>query len=230
MKTMNEDKISILLVDDERLIRQGMAVLLGSDPRIHIAGEAADGAEAVKLSRELDPDVILMDIRMPVMDGREATRLICDSNSKANILILTTFSDIEYIREAMKYGAKGYLLKDSSPELIIESIIAVAHGSIVVHPKVASSLLQEDSQGESAPHNTEKEVHFQAEQLGLNDSDLNLIRLVASGHSNREIAESLFLSEGTVKNKLSSVLQKLDLRDRTQLAIFAWKNGFTQKE
>lgn len=226
---MPEDKVSLLLVDDERLIRQGMALLLGSDPRLTIAGEAADGEEAVKLARELDPDVILMDIRMPVMDGREATRLICEQNPSARILVLTTFSDIEYIREAMKYGASGYLLKDSSPDLIIESIIAVAHGSIVVHPDVASSLLKEEGSAASKPDPAEQ-ARAKAEELGLSPSESEIVRLVASGHSNREIAETLFLSEGTVKNKLSAVLQKLDLRDRTQLAIFAWKNGLTQKE
>lgn len=223
---MNKQSVSVLFVDDERLIRQGLAMLLGTDPRLRIAGEAADGAEAVRLAEELQPDVILMDIRMPVMDGREATRIIMESGSRARILILTTFSDISYIREAMRYGACGYLLKDSSPELITESILAVAQGSIVVHPQVVSSLFRETL----IPSDRQGEPSAQKEPFGLSEAEIDLIRLVASGHSNREIAESLFLSEGTVKNKLSAILQKLNLRDRTQLAIFAWKNGFTCKE
>lgn len=235
---MSEKRVRVLLVDDEKLIRQAMGMLLSMDARIEIIGEAEDGAVAVEMNRQNPADVILMDVRMPNMDGREATRIICEE-SDSQVLILTTFNDMQYIQDALRFGAKGYLLKDSSPELVAESIVAVAKGSVVVHPDIASKFLDHSSPDDKSPNATDginseakasTEVKKQklAEQLDLSSSELEIIEFVASGHSNREIAESLFLSEGTVKNKLSIILQKLDLRDRTQLAIFAWREGFNK--
>lgn len=222
------NQIKVLLVDDETLIRQGLALLLGTDGRLEIIGQASDGEEAIAACEELQPQVVLMDIRMPQMDGREATRQIKEKWPHIQVLVLTTFSDLQYIKEAMNYGASGYLLKDSSPELIVESILAVSKGSVVIHPQIANQVLQNigssnDNTGDESPsQNTEEKS---PEDFGLTESEAEILTLVASGHSNKEIAENLFLSEGTIKNKITNILQKLDLRDRTQLAIFAWKHG-----
>lgn len=254
-------KVRVLLVDDEKLIRQGLRVLLSLNPRIEIVGEAADGLEAITRAAELNPQVVLMDIRMPNLDGREATRVICEQNGGVRVLILTTFSDMQYIREAMRNGASGYLLKDSSPELIAESILAVAKDVMAFHPDIASKLLDPPRavgavapvarapastapQAKGAPSSTAPQAKGAAavdalsaperasvvREAGLSASQVDIIKLVASGHSNNEIAEILHLSEGTIKNKISIILQTLDLRDRTQLAIFAWENHIMDKK
>lgn len=214
------DKIQVLLVDDEKLIRQGLRLLLSGDSRLEIIGEAGNGKEALAFCQTQRVDLVLMDIRMPEMDGREATLRIKEQFPNIEILILTTFSDMEYIKEAMRNGAKGYLLKDSSPELIQESIVAVSSGSVVVHPDVADKLLQEDQTVQA-----KMPIDAMPYDEALNESELEIIKLLASGHNNKEIAEQVYLSEGTIKNRISILLQKLDLRDRTQLAIFAWKHG-----
>lgn len=214
------DKIQVLLVDDEKLIRQGLRLLLSGDSRLEIIGEAGNGKEALAFCQTQRVDLVLMDIRMPEMDGREATLRIKEQFPNIEILILTTFSDMEYIKEAMRNGAKGYLLKDSSPELIQESIVAVSSGSVVVHPDVADKLLQEDQKVQA-----KMLIDAMPYDEALNESELEIIKLLASGHNNKEIAEQVYLSEGTIKNRISILLQKLDLRDRTQLAIFAWKHG-----
>lgn len=214
------DKIQVLLVDDEKLIRQGLRLLLSGDSRLEIIGEAGNGKEALAFCQTQRVDLVLMDIRMPEMDGREATLRIKEQFPNIEILILTTFSDMEYIKEAMRNGAKGYLLKDSSPELIQESIVAVSSGSVVVHPDVADKLLQEDQTVQA-----QMPIDAMPYDEELNESELEIIKLLASGHNNKEIAEQVYLSEGTIKNRISILLQKLDLRDRTQLAIFAWKHG-----
>ncbi len=220
-----KQKVRVLLVDDEKLIRQGLRVLLSLDPRLEIVGEAGDGQEAIQLAQDLAPQVVLMDIRMPNLDGREATRVICERHKEIRVLILTTFSDMEYIREAMHNGASGYLLKDSSPELIAESILAVAKDVMAFHPDIASKLL---NQNLSEPTTPAAEVATGG--FGLSESQIDIVKLVASGHSNSEIAGILYLSEGTVNNKISTILQTLDLRDRTQLAIFAWENRLMDKK
>lgn len=214
------DKIQVLLVDDKKLIRQGLRLLLSGDSRLEIIGEAGNGKEALVFCQTQRVDLVLMDIRMPEMDGREATLRIKEQFPNIEILILTTFSDMEYIKEAMRNGAKGYLLKDSSPELIQESIVAVSSGSVVVHPDVADKLLQEDQTVQA-----KMPIDAMPYDEELNESELEIIKLLASGHNNKEIAEQVYLSEGTIKNRISILLQKLDLRDRTQLAIFAWKHG-----
>lgn len=216
------EQVRVLLVDDEALIRQGLNVLISVDPRILVVGEAADGMQAIQAVRELEPDIVLMDIRMPVMDGREATRVIKTEYPAIQVLILTTFSDMEHISQALRHGASGYLLKDSSPALITESILAVAKGSFVAHPDVAGKILDQAAQA-VAPETVDLDT------LGISESQLEIIRLIASGHSNREIADQLFLSEGTVKNKLSGILQTLGLRDRTQVAVFAWEKGLVKR-
>lgn len=208
------NKLKILIVDDEKLIREGLKIILETYGDIEVMDMAEDGFAALEALRRQPVDLVLMDIRMPKCDGVEATRLIRREFQAVKILILTTFSDTEYIRQAMKFGASGYLLKDSDYDLIHEGIKAAVLGHVVVHPDVADKLLAQTSQPKKDFSN-----------LDLTDKEIELIRKVAQGLSNKEIAESLYLSEGTIKNQISHLFTKLDLRDRTQLTIFAYKQG-----
>lgn len=212
-------KIRIIIADDEKLIRQGLKIILESYGDIEVVAEATDGNEALEQIRRNSADLILMDIRMPDCDGVQATRNIRREFSQVKILILTTFSDTEHIQEAMKFGASGYLLKDSDHDVIYEGIKASVKGNVVIHPKVASAILSD-----RGPKVNVRVI----DQYDLNEKDLELIGLVAGGYSNREISEKLFLSEGTIKNQISALLARLDLRDRTQLTIFAFRNGLAE--
>lgn len=214
---MSKDNIKVLLVDDEQLIRSGLAILLDSYPEIEISGQTSNGQEAADFCETNDVDVVLMDIRMPEVNGIEGTQLIKDANPKIKVLVLTTFQDAEYISQAMRFGASGYLLKDSSSEEIYEAIKIVMNDNIVLDGKIGSEIA---SLGTSSP-----ETAFAAETYDLSEKEVNIIRLVASGLSNQQIADQLFLSLGTIKNNISAILSKLELRDRTQLAIFAFKKG-----
>lgn len=208
--------IKVLIVDDEMLIRSGLAILLGTYGEIEIVGQAANGQEAIDFCDQTDVDVVLMDIRMPEVNGIEATKTIKERHPEMNILILTTFKDVEYIGQAMKLGASGYLLKDSSEEAIFEGIKMANSHNIVLDGKLSDSL--------AAISNQAKESSFDAETFDLSNKEVEIIRLVASGYSNQEIADTLFLSVGTIKNNVTTILSKLELRDRTQLAIFAFEN------
>ena len=199
----------VLIVDDDRLVCESLKIILQADPEIEVAGTGGGGREAVELFKKLMPDVLLMDIRMEGMTGLEAGEQILAEMPDARILYLTTFSDDEYIIKALRIGAKGYLLKQKLDN-IAPALKAVYSGQSVFGSEIVTRLpkLMQNSQ------NTDYESY------GISGKEQEIIALVAKGMNNREIAESLFLSEGTVRNYLSSILDKLDLRDRTQLAVF----------
>lgn len=210
------EKIKVMLVDDEQLIRSGLKIMLETYPDIEVIHQAGNGREAFECCKKEVPDVVLMDIRMPVSTGIEGTKLIKEAYPEVKIVMVTTFQDTEYIVEAMQYGASGYLLKDSSYEAIYDGIKVALSGKVVMDATVSEKLVM---QPKAPASSTEKTDIF---SFGLTEREIELIRLVSQGLNNKEISEALFLSEGTVKNNISTILSKLALRDRTQLVIFAY--------
>lgn len=211
------EKIKVMLVDDEQLIRSGLKIMLETYPDIEVIHQAGNGREAFECCKIEVPDVVLMDIRMPVSTGIEGTKLIKEAYPEVKIVMVTTFQDTEYIVEAMQYGASGYLLKDSSYEAIYDGIKVALSGKVVMDATVSEKLVM---QPKSPAASTENKTDISS--LGLTEREIELIRLVSQGLNNKEISEALFLSEGTVKNNISTILSKLALRDRTQLVIFAY--------
>ncbi|MBF2014699.1 MAG: response regulator transcription factor [Rivularia sp. T60_A2020_040] len=212
--------ITVLLVDDQHLIRQGLKTLLELEADLEVVGEAANGKEAVEFVETLQPNVILMDIRMPLMDGVAATREIKEKFPQIKILVLTTFDDDEYIKAALQNGAMGYLLKDTPSEELAVAIRAVHRGYTQLGPGIVKKLLTQFptdtlTQSSSPPPTLTE----------LTKREKEVLRLIATGASNREIAQQLYISEGTVKNHVTNILNRLELRDRTQAAIFA--NSFS---
>lgn len=216
------EKIRVLLADDQEIISRGLRMILEMEEDITVTGTAANGEEACRLCGRDRPHVVLMDIKMPVMNGVAATGIIKRDFPDTRIVILTTFNDDRYIFDALKNGACGYLLKESSPEEIISAVRAVHRGGALIQPSVASRVLEKFS---ALAASAETEVDERVKLLTGREKEI--ARLVGEGRNNREISRELFLSEGTVKNHLSIILSKLDLRDRTQLAIFAIKNHLT---
>lgn len=212
------DPIRILLVDDQRLMRDGLRTLLELEPDLEVVGEAGNGQEATKLFANLQPNVVLMDIRMPVMNGVEATERLCHDWPEANIIILTTFDDDEYIFQGLKAGAKGYLLKDVSGEELATAVRAVAGGSALLGSAIAQRVLATFA-------NLPSTKPASALPEPLSDRELEILQLIAQGLSNPEIAATLFLAEGTVKNYVSNILQKTNTRDRTQAVLKAQSLG-----
>jgi len=217
---MAHTPINVLLVDDEELIRSGLAILLDGYEDIEVVGQAANGQEAADFCDKEVVEVVLMDIRMPEVNGIEGTQLIKASHPGIKVLILTTFQDAEYISQAMNLGASGYLLKDSSNDDIYEGIKIAYNDNIVLDGKIGNEIA-DLSLGKSS-------ATFDADTYDLSEKEVNIIQLIASGLSNQEIADTLYLSLGTIKNNTSTILSKLELRDRTQLAIFAFENGLMQ--
>ena len=212
--------IRLLLVDDQRLLREGMRILLELEPDLEVVGEAANGVEALARYPELRPDVVLMDIKMPEMDGVAATRQLLVDHPEAKVIILTTFDDDEYVFEGIRAGALGYLLKALSGEELAEAIRTVAAGGALIEPSVARKVMAEFARtSQPSPHSAEKLIE------PLSEREIDVVRLLAHGLSNREIAGRLFLAEGTVKNYVSTALQKLGVRDRTQAALRAKELG-----
>jgi DNA-binding NarL/FixJ family response regulator len=217
------EAISILLVDDQRLMREGLRTLLELEPDLRVAGEEGDGQAAIDAYSTLQPDVVLMDIRMPIMDGVEATRRLREQWSEARVIILTTFDDDAYIFEGLRAGALGYLLKDVSGQELADAVRTVAAGGALIEPSVARRVLAEFAR--LAPADASRQGSEQATAMPLSEREREILRLVAGGLSNREIADRLYLAEGTVKNHVTTILQKLGVRDRTQAALQARELG-----
>ena len=209
------DPIRVLVVDDHAIIRKGMRAVLELVPDIEMAGEAENGAQAVKMDLELGPDVILMDLMMPEMDGITCTRKIKAQRPEARILVLTNFAGEEMIFPAIKAGAMGYHLKDSSPEALVDAIRQVHRGESSLHPMIAKKVLEE--------------FHAPSERQLCSDPltqrELEVLRLIAQGHENKEIAAQLVVSEATVRTHVSNILGKLHLASRTQAALYALREG-----
>lgn len=211
---MADAPISVLVVDDHRVVRAGLIALLRQDRRLRVVGEAGTGAEAVDKVLQLHPDVVLMDLQMPVMDGVEATRRIAADAPSVAVVVLTTFDDDELIWEGMRAGARGYLLKDVPPEELIEAIEAAAAGETLLPPAIASKLAQRIHRG-AAPDVAD----------AVTGREREILQLMAKGLSNREIARALHISENTVKTHVSNVYQKLDVNDRTGAVTTALRLG-----
>ncbi len=214
--------IKVLIADDQELIRQSLQIVLNTKEDMQVTGTAADGQEVIQCIRKEVPDVILMDIRMPKMDGVQCTKIIKENNPQVKIIILTTFDDDEFVYNALKFGASGYLLKGVSMDELAEAIRTVHSGRAMINPDIATKVVKLFSQMAKADYSIQVEEQNQAE---LTKTEWKIIEQVKCGASNREVAEKLSLSEGTVRNYLSTILNKLELRDRTQLAIWAVQNG-----
>jgi DNA-binding NarL/FixJ family response regulator len=211
--------IRVLIVDDQPLVRAGFRTILGSKRDIEVVGEAENGAEAVALAERRRPDVILMDIRMPVLDGVEATRRLVAAGTPARILVLTTFDLDEYVHAAIRAGASGFLLKDVTPANLLEAIRIVAGGDALLAPSVTRRLLERFAT--TLPPGEDSSAAL----AELTSRETEVLRLLASGMSNAEIASELVVSEATVKTHISSMLRKLGLRDRVQAVIVAYETG-----
>jgi DNA-binding NarL/FixJ family response regulator len=208
--------ISVLVADDQRLVRSGFRMILRADPEIDVVGEAADGEEAVALARELKPDVVLMDVRMPKLDGIGATRLVLQENDPPRVLMLTTFDLDEYVYGALRAGATGFLLKDAPEEQLAAAIRVAADGGALFSAGVTRRLIERFAQLGTAAAPSLAE---------LSPREVEVLRLIARGNSNAEIAAVLVVSEHTVKTHVARILQKLHLRDRTQAVIAAYESG-----
>jgi DNA-binding NarL/FixJ family response regulator len=211
--------IRVLIADDQALVRAGFHAILESQDDIEVAGEAADGQEAVELAREVRPDVVLMDIRMPGLDGLEATRRLLRDNGAAKVLMLTTFDLDEYLYEAMRAGASGFLLKDVPRDQLINAVRTVAVGDALLAPALVRRLV-EDFVRRPPPG-----TRVPAEVEELSERELDVLKLLARGLSNSEIAKALFVSETTVRTHVTHILSKLRLRDRVQAVVLAYESG-----
>ena len=211
--------ISVLLADDQGLVRAGFRMILRAEPDIEVVGEAADGREAVEQARELKPDVVLMDIRMPGLDGIEATRRVTTLDPPARVLVLTTFDLDEYVYESLRAGASAFLLKDAPEQQLVAAVRVVADGGSLFSPSVTCRLIERFAP--PAPRAS-------AELADLTAREQEVLRLVARGRSNAEIASELVVSEHTVKTHVASILQKLELRNRIQVVVLAYESGLVR--
>ncbi|MEI7054370.1 response regulator transcription factor [Nocardioides sp. CCNWLW239] len=213
-------QISVLLVDDHQIVRQGVRAFLSTQPDLLVVGDAGTGEEGVALAAELAPDVVLLDLIMDGMDGVDATRLIKKASPGSQVVILTSYDDDANIFPALRAGALSYVLKDIGSEALADAIRSAARGDAVLHPRVARRVVDELRGGRDRPGQAIS---------ALTDRELEVVRLVASGLTNSQLAERLVLSEKTVKGHVSNVLGKLQLNDRTQLAVLAWREGIVRR-
>jgi len=215
-----ERPIRVLIADDHTVVRDGLAAVLARRPDITVVGEASNGIQAVEKAVQLRPDVILMDLRMPEMDGAEAMRRIREQDPNVQFLVLTTFDNDEYIFEAIQAGAKGYLLKDASREDLFRAVVAVYRGESLIQPAVASRVLDRfvELSRRTVPAET------------LSDREVEVLRLMARGAANKEIAGELYISESTVKTHIANIFQKLDVNDRTEAVTKALQKGIIRLE
>jgi DNA-binding NarL/FixJ family response regulator len=227
----NKALISILIVDDDPFIRESLKVILGLDPELQVVETCGNGEEAYQYVKQYpDVAVVLMDIRMPICDGVEGTRKLKSLEDPPSVLILTTFDDDEYIIQAIRNGANGYLLKNVPPARIISGIKSVFEGNHLIHPDIARKLAgmltsrAEQNSLTQGSFATSSKAEKDLSSHGLTPAEQEIVKLIADGKSNKEISAALFLSEGTIKNYISEILGKLSLRDRTQIAIFYLKN------
>jgi len=214
--------IDLLIVDDQPLLRAGFRMILEAEPDLRVVGEAVDGRSAVEAARRLRPDVVLMDIRMPVMDGVEATRLLAGPGAEdpIRVLVLTTFDLDEYIVEALRSGASGFLLKDVPPEQLVDAVRIIADGGALLAPSVTRRLL------DVFAHRLPRADARAATTSDLTERELEVLQLMAAGKSNAEIAEELVVGETTVKTHVARILAKLGVRDRVQAVVTAYESGF----
>jgi NarL family two-component system response regulator LiaR len=212
--------ITLLLIDDHQLVRWGVRMFLATQPDIMVVGEAQTGEEALRLAAELTPDVALMDLVMPGMDGVETTRQLKAISPHTQVIVLTSYHEDEHIFPAILAGALSYMLKDVGSDELASAVRKAAQGEAVMHPQVAARIVQE-LQGGRHPS--------QPPLANLSEREFEVLRLIAAGHSNSEIAEQLVISGNTVKSHVSNILSKLHLADRTQAAIFAWREGIVQE-
>ncbi|ANZ18910.1 response regulator [Streptomyces noursei] len=215
----------VIIVDDQAMVRAGFAALLAAQSDIDVVGDAADGAEGVRLSRQVHPDVVLMDVRMPEMDGLEAARQLLHPpigvTHRPKVLMLTTFDVDDYVYEALRAGASGFLLKDAPPADLISAVRVVAAGEALLAPSVTRRLIADFARQRPAPRTDRTALRLN----GLTPRETEVLELIARGLSNQEIAERLILAEQTVKTHIGRVLAKLELRDRAQAVIFAYESG-----
>lgn len=214
---MTAARVKVLLVDDQTLFRAGLRTLLSTRAELEVVGEAGDGAEALRVAAEARPEVVLMDLKMPVLDGVGATRKLRVQLPSCRVVALTTFEDDELVFEVLRAGAVGYLLKDAPIAQLVDAILAAARGESVLQPSVASKVIAELARLGAAPRSTALDK--------LSERERDVLRLIARGASNKEIAGALFVTEGTVKNHVTSILAKLEVGDRTQAALRARELG-----
>jgi DNA-binding NarL/FixJ family response regulator len=213
--------IRVLLVDDQALFREGLETLLSVHKDIQVVGQASNGQEAVEVAAKVRPDVVLMDVRMPILNGVRATRRLKKALPQCRVIVLTTFDDDEYIFDALRTGAVGYLLKDVASAQLVEAIRATARGESILEPSVAAKVIAEFTRVSSMVPSAQMEQLVEP----LSERELEILALIARGASNKEIASQLFIAEGTVKNHVTHILGKLGVRDRTQAALKARELG-----
>lgn len=214
------ESITVLIIDDHQLVRQGVRSFLETQPDITVVGEAESGEEAAQLAAEHAPDVVLMDLVMPGMDGVTATQQVKRVSPRTQVIVLTSYHQNEHIFPAIRAGALSYLLKDTGPQELVDAVRKAAQGEAVLHPRVAARVVQE-------LHGARQDVPNPF--TTLSDRELEVLRLIADGLSNADIAERLVISEKTVKSHVSNILSKLHLEDRTQAAVYAWREGVVRR-